>query len=127
MQWVPPAKRSSGADIPLSEVAGYEIRYKLNANAAEVVVSLVGGGISAFRIAVPKGYNPADFTGKLKAIDTAGISSEFIPTVWINPDGDVYPISVKDIIVTCKTLSDCEYTQVVNPAKASTITINKNK
>ena len=127
MQWVPPKQRANGTPITLSDIAGYELRYKLSPTANETIVSLPNGGISGFRVSVPVGYTTDEVTGKIRALGTDGSVSEFTPSIWSNPEGDIYPLSVKDLIATCKNIAECEYTQIPNTTKTSIITINKNQ
>lgn len=76
--WLPPTHRENGDYLDITEIGGYELRYKLKAESRYTHVHLLGGYTDSHYF----DYLEGDYEFELATFDTDGLYSEF---VQINP------------------------------------------
>ena len=75
LYWASPLMRVNGNAFALSELGGYEIRYKLNAASEYTHIVIADTSIDQHNFADIN--NPADYTFEIAAFDVDGVYSDF--------------------------------------------------
>lgn len=78
LYWTAPSRRENGATMDITELSGYEVRYKLRSKPDYKYINIPGGFTDAYYFEYLKG----DYQFEIAAIDSNGMYSRFVP---INP------------------------------------------
>lgn len=80
LYWTAPTRRVSGSHMDISEVGGYEVRYKLRDQSSFTYVKIPSGFTDSYYF----DYLEGDYEFQIAAFDVNGIYSSFVPISPIN-------------------------------------------
>lgn len=90
VKWAEPTQREDGKAMAATEIAGYEIQYKLSTDAAFKVVEITGNATTATIPNLVAVTATTRYEFKIRVTDTAGLSSSFVqltPVTYNPPKG----------------------------------------
>lgn len=77
MNWIPPSQRRDGTVLDMTEIGGYEIRYKLTSAASYTYISITDAWTTQYNFAWLEG----NYIFQVAAFDKNGVYSDFVNVV----------------------------------------------
>jgi hypothetical protein len=74
LTWTPPSQRENGDYLDITEVGGYNLRYKTISASSYTVVNIAGGAIDSYYFNFLQGT----YVFEIATYDTAGLYSGFV-------------------------------------------------